>query len=309
MTNLICDLPELKALGNIESCRVIDGGLESRNFLLVINSVKYVFKLFKRTTIDEIGYELSILNELKNGFDCFPIPVTGVVYVGDVPGVLYTFLSGRSLEHADINTESIKRIANLQARMHMRLANFNPAGKRERFSIFDLSFFEEFKCEYSHDQEKEINLGRTFLEEKLKLFDPRDFTKSIIHEDLEMENVFIDVDGSVKFIDFGESHRAEVISDIATAVKELIVNTKGLDLLLIRFYLEEYNNVYSVIDKKQLAIFYTLLIRRTLFMLLYFLHKQSKDKNGLLENRIIKEENALRLLMSSDLTSVFTKFD
>ena len=52
-------------LGNIDSCEPLDQGLESRNFLLSIGSDKYVLKSYKDTSIDEISFEVSVLNHLK----------------------------------------------------------------------------------------------------------------------------------------------------------------------------------------------------------------------------------------------------
>lgn len=304
MENKIRKSFEVRKLGTINSCEPLDQGLESRNFLLSIGSDKYVLKSYKDTSIDEISFEVSVLNHLKRFTNNFPVPITDVFYVNDLPCVVYTFLEGRGLLSSDINISTLEKVANLQASMHKSLTGFSPEGDKKRFSIYDLSFLDVFKCEYLPNVRKLVRSGKSWLLANLEEHKKTSFPKSIIHEDLEMENVFIDNNGNIKFIDFSESHYAEVISDIATAIKELIINNKGLDIKFIEKYLSSYNKTSPIIDKMQLQILYPLFVRRTIFMLSYFLHKQNKNKRLLLDKRINVELKTLNLLLSkNDLVS------
>ena len=193
--------------------------------------------------------------------------------------------------------------------MHKNLTGFSPEGNKKRFSIYDFSFLDVFKCEYLPDVKKLIKTGKSWLLTNLEVHKNTSFPKSIIHEDLEMENILIDKSENIKFIDFGESHYAEVISDIATAIKELIINNKGFDAKLIEKYLSSYNKTNPIIDKTQLQMLYPLFVRRTMFMLSYFLHKQNKSKHSLLDKRINVEMKSLNLLLSkNDLVSKIINF-
>jgi Ser/Thr protein kinase RdoA (MazF antagonist) len=311
MENKVQNSLEVSELGNIGSCKPLAGGLESNNLLLTINSNKYVFKSYKNSSAEEIKFEISILNHLKIIGYYFPSPVTSIFYIDGYPCVVYSFLTGRELLFSDINPQTLEKIASLQALMHKSLVDFSPEGEKNRFKIFDLSFLEVFKCEYSPAVKKLIKDSESWLLTNLAVYKNISFPKSIIHEDLEMENIFIDDSSNIKFIDFGESHYAEVISDIATAIKELIINNKGLDEKLIESYLSAYNKNNSIIDKTQLKILYPLFVRRTVFMLTYFLHEQNKNivKYPPLDKRISTEMKTLKLLLAhNDLASFIVNF-
>lgn len=300
---------EVSKLGNIDFCKPLNGGLESHILLLSVNSNKYVLKSYKNTSVDEINFELSILNHLKFISNRFLSPVTKIFYIDDLPCVMYSFLTGRGLLLSDIDTLTLEKVANLQALMHKYLADFSPGGYKKRFSIYDLSFLDVFKCEYLPDVRKLVKKGKSWLLINLEVHKKTSFPKSIIHEDLEMENVFIDDSGNIKFIDFSESHYAEVVSDIATAIKELIINNKGLDAKLIEKYLSSYYKTNPIIDKTQLQMLYPLFVRRTMFMLSYFLHRQSKNNRLFLDKKIDVELKTLNLLLSkNNLVSKITNF-
>lgn len=297
----------VKQIGKILDIKPLDGGLESRNFLISTNQGKYVVKKFKNVSKEEIDFELSVLNRLKEKFDSFPTPIAPLFYIGDTPCVMYSFLSGRGLTPKDINISNVEKIASLLARMHKGLVSFIPLGKRDRFSIYDQSFINVFKTKTTVDIENLLNRGETWLlsDEILKLKPPT--PKSIIHEDLEMENIFIDDDGRIKFIDFGEAYEAEIISDIATAIKELIVNNIGLDRTFINTFLSSYSSENPILDDTQLKMLYPLLVRRTMFMLSYFLYRHNRDKSSQLDKKIEIEINTLNLLLSpNDLNEKLT---
>lgn len=295
--------PSLNKLGHIRSCSSLDQGLESRNFLLVTNSGKYILKSYKNTPINEIIFETSLLNHLKHFNGKFPSPVSEVFYINSLPCVLYTFIEGRCLIPRDINISTLQKIARLQASLHKNLVRFIPSGNKKRFSIFDLSFVDTFRCNCSMEDTLLIKNCRDWLGTRLERERKSTLPKSIIHEDLEMENILVDREGDIKFIDFGESHKAEVISDIATAIKELIINNYGTDAYnLIRAYLNAYEKINPVINVEQLEMLYTLFMRRGLFMFTYLLSKQVKNKDLSLNKKIKTERTALKsLLLDNDL--------
>ena len=301
---------DIRKLGYIKSCKPLDLGLESRNFLLITPSNKYVLKSYKNTLLNEVIFETSILSHLKRFNSKFPSPIRKVFYVNSLPCVLYTFIEGRGLVPHDINISTLQKIAELQALIHKNLVNFIPYGNKERFSIFDLSFVDAFRCDCSAEDALLIKNCRDWLVTRLNRFKRSNFPKSIIHEDLEMENILVDRKGDIKFIDFGESHRAEVVSDIAIAIKELIVNNYGTNTnSLIRAYLDAYEANNPILDVVQLKALYTLFVRRGLFMFSYFLNKQAKNKDLSLNKRIKIERTALKLLLlPNDLEQKIVSF-
>lgn len=301
---------DIRKLSHIKSCKPLDLGLESRNFLLITTSNKYVLKSYKNTSINEVIFEISILSHLKRFNSKFPSPISRVFYINSLPCVLYTFIEGRGLVPHDINISTLQKVAELQALIHKNLVNFIPDGNKERFSIFDLSFIDTFRCDCSAEDTLLIKNCRDWLVTRLDRLKGSNLPKSIIHEDLEMENVLVDRKGDVKFIDFGESHRAEVVSDIAIAIKELIINNYGTNThSFIRAYLDAYEENNPVLNVVQLKMLYTLFVRRGLFMFSYFLNKQAKNKDLSLNKRIRIERTALKsLLLPNDLEQKIVSF-
>lgn len=302
---------DISKLGYIKSCKPLDLGLESRNFLLITPSNKYVLKSYKNTSINEVIFETSILSHLKRFNSRFPSPIRKIFYINYLPCVLYTFIEGRGLVPHDINISTLQKVAELQALMHKNLANFKPKGFKERFSIFDLSFVSTLRCDYSPMDALLIKNCRDWLKDRLEKCKSSNLAKSIIHEDLEMENIFIDKKGNIKFIDFGESHRAEIISDVAIAIKELVINNFGTDTYnFIEAYLDAYKKTNPIINMAQVKMLYTLFVRRGLFMFTYFLNKQANNENLSLGKRIKTERVALKSLLSrNNLERKILKFN
>lgn len=302
---------DLKKLGNLDSCRPLDQGIESRNFLLSTISNKYILKSYKNTSINEIIFEVSLLKNLAHFKNKFPSPIDKIFYIDSSPCVLYKFIDGHGLTQSDINIPILQKIAKLQALVHKDLANFTPEGDRERFSIFDLSFVSTFRCDYSPEDALLIKNCRDWLKDRLERCKSSDLLKSIIHEDLEMENILVDKKGDINFIDFGESHKGEIISDIAIAIKELVINNFGTDKYnFIEAYLDAYEENNPIIDVVQIKVLYTLFVRRGLFMFTYFLNKQAKSKNLPLSKRIKTERIALKsLLLHNNLERKILNFN
>ena len=136
------------------------------------------------------------------------------------------------------------------------------------------------------------------LEQESKLLKKVKYRKSIIHEDLNIENIVIDKNGHVNFIDFGESHRAEVISDIAIAIKEIIVNNNGIDLGLVRDYLNSYQKVIRL-GKDEIGALFFLMKRRVIFMIAYLSNKQKTNESVELKKRISIEIKVLKIFQKN----------
>ncbi len=282
--------------------RQIDKGIESKNYLISINdknNYKYILKIYSKSNIEELRYEIEILNKLNSGVreKYFPVVQKEVFYIDKKPSVLLNYIPGRILVKKDVTSSLIKKIAKKQAEMHYLFTNCIPRHKKVRFSIFDLNFFDLYvkkENPYYNILHNEISI----LQRESELFANIHFQKSIIHEDLSLENIIINRSGDINFIDFGESHRAEIISDIAIAIKEIIISNVGVDINLIKDYLGSYKKVICL-SKDEISTLLFLLKRRTVFMIAYFLHKQETGEGITFKKRIESELKVLKSLQKN----------
>ena len=277
----------------------IDKGIESKNYIVNVNlknNPQYILKIYSNNNEDEIKSEIEILKKLNSVFNVkfFPIIQKGIFYVNKRPSILVKYIPGNTLLKTSISPHLVKEIAKKQAEIHRALIKFRPKYKKTRVSIFDFSFInfcKNIKSPYYSLLNNEIGI----LKEESTKFVDLNLRKSFIHEDLSLENIIINNKGDVNFIDFGESYRAEIISDISTAIKEIIISNKGLDLVLIKNYLDSYIKVISL-KKNEIGMLFFLFKRRTIFMLAYYISRFEIDRSARLKFKIKKEIRTLKIL-------------
>jgi len=278
----------------------INKGVESRNYLISLNSkdnLRYVLKICSND--NDVRYEMEVLNRLsKNNKPAFtPFVQEGIFFINKKPSFLLRYMSGTILTKNKISLSTIRKIAIRQAKLHHSLFNFSPKSKKERFSVFDFKFLLFFCKDNNNLYYKNILDEINIIKKESKLFTKIDFKKTIIHEDLTPENILIGKNGNINFIDFGESHYAEIISDIAIAIKEIIIGNKGVDLLLIKNYLNSYQEIITI-NKKEIDTLFFMIKRRTIFMAAYYLGRYEKDKN--FKKKMMNEFRILRILKEKE---------
>ncbi len=291
---------------------MIDSGHENSCFLIETeDNKKFVLKIFPLKDLDELVFEKSVLEKLSKSTKGYIETFGEILQFEDEIFILYKYFDGDPLSPVDIKKETLEKIAHMQADMHKTLQNFSPKGKRERFSIFDLSFIDLFsRKEEDSEIEDVINLAKEKVDSYISKYKNFDLPKSIIHEDLELVNILQNSKQELLFIDFGESHFAPVISDIAIAMKELIINTTGSDMNLIETYIRAYQDKFPILTQQQLDMLHFLMLRRTLFMFTYLLHIghkiNSPNNKGISCNVDIEYKSLIELLnnnfrLSNDL--------
>jgi len=284
----------------------IQSGTEGETYLIQTKMNSFILKIYLPNKLEEIMYENEILKTLNATSKKFITLASDIFFLENNLAVLYQYFDGKSLTKESINPRNISKIAQMQAEMHKALKEFHTTTKeRKRFSIFDFTFIDIFQSNRSIETDRLIKKTRDILLKKLSPYHEHPFPKSIIHEDLEMENILQDKNGELIFIDFGESHKAPIISDISTALKELIANPLGLKTKLFILYLKEYQKENHVLDQIQLDIIPSLILRRTLFMFTYLLYRGNTLKNegnkGYSCNVDIEKKLLENLLQNEDL--------
>lgn len=294
--NILIKLKENKFFGHISSLRSIDKGIDSKNYLILADNKKYILKIYSSNDIEEVKYELEILYKLNsnnNQKKYFPIIKEGIFLIDQNPSIILEYIQGKTLSVKDINPLTVKMIAKIQAQMHYFLIDHVPIHEKFRFSIFDFSFVDSFKNKDEKLYDDILKNEFIYLNRESERVKNLNLRKTIIHEDLNKDNIIINKKGEIKFIDFGDSHRAEIISDVAIAIKELIINNKGFDFFLIKKYLDSYQNFFKL-NNDEINSLPFLFRRRSFFMINYLLYKQAQDRNTKLIKGINLEINILK---------------
>lgn len=277
----------------------IDRGIEGKNYSICFNSkdnLKYFLKIYSNN--NDVKYEVEILNKLSTSIKqiFFPLIEHDIFLIKDKPSVLFKYIKGTALTKNKISISLIKEIANKQALIHLSLTNFRPKSKKVRFSVFDFSFLSFFCKDNTNLYHKKILEEIKIAKKESKLFSGVDFKKTIIHEDLTPENILITRKG-INFIDFSESHYAESMSDIAIAIKEIIISNGGVDLSLIKNYLNSYQKIITI-NKKEVGALFFMIKRRTLFMASYYLGRYEADKS--FKKKMTNEFRILNILKDKE---------
>lgn len=281
----------------------VDKGIESKNYFIYVgnkNNLKYILKIYSESKDEELKYEIEILNNLnlKNNNKFFPEIQKEFFYINKRPSIILKYIKGHVLTKKELSPFIIKKIARKQAKMHLSLINFIPKHKKNRFSIFDFSFVSLFLKNNKNSYYSVLKNEVKILKQESKSFIETKFKKSVIHEDLTSENIILTKKGGVNFIDFGESHRAEIISDIAIVIKEIIINNKGVNFGLIRDYLNSYQKIIRLSNGETGALLF-LLKRRTVFMLAYYLGRYEINNSIKFKRKIVTEVKVLKILQKN----------
>jgi|GEM_PF-3735915 len=277
---------------------MLEMGTDTKNYLITsTENKKYILKIYEAGLKTELKYELEVLAKLniqEHIKGKVPSIVHDMFYINDNPCVIYNFIPGRTLIPKDINLVTIEKIAELLANIHLTLADHKPAVVKERFSIFDFSFTNIFKINH-HPLSDFIFKSIDSLRKESVLYKNINFRRAIIHEDLSMDNILIDEINQIKFIDFSDSHEAEIVSDLSTLIKEVIMSPKGENVFLIKYFLLNYRKFLSL-SSDQIKVIPYLIKRRTVFMLCYLIYKQKINTILDLEKRINREYEILKEL-------------
>ena len=288
VTPLVADLFGEELL----SLKRFSQGVENANYHVQTTTKAFVLRIYLERDQDEIDYELSVLSELKD-FPFVPHIASSQVTIKGKPAVFFTYIPGKLLGDMPIKDEHITTIMQHLRAIHEKLATFIPAGKKIRFAIDDLSFL-DWPCDEKYAAM--IEQEKTYLREKNV---PTDLPLSVIHEDISPQNIIVGDD--VYFIDFDDAHRAPIISDVATAIKGLIIDLEGVQFEKIHVLLK----AYGTLSKEELALIYYLVKRRTMFMLLYMMQLPvSNQQRGLLIQRELNALTALQKYTEEQFTSL-----
>lgn len=262
-------------------------------FILQSGDDRLVAKVFNAETEEGAQFEIDILSQLTRAVDTIKtveILVDTPLEVDGKPMLLYRSFPGRAVAAADIDAAFLSTFARAHCYIHESLDDVSTC-PRERFLPDTLSFVGEFNCQ----SDRLVNDALPLLERLQKEIDFSAMPKTIIHDDISMENILVR-DNDVCLIDFSDAHFSYRISDIANTLKELVIDNFGLVDTLLDAYVDSYSQSAQtpLANDERNALPY-LFLRRALFMYCYY---HSREAGATVhKDKIATQTKTIQLLM------------
>jgi homoserine kinase type II len=230
--NILRELLQSYALGQLLSHKEIVEGVENTNFLLQMESSRAILTLYeKRVREEELPFFIELMRHLANkGLPC-PLPIHDthgeiLQRVCDRPAAIMSFLEGRPTEN--ITPSHCRQVGVMLAHMHVAGEDF--ALKRTN----DLSLSGWLKLSISCDKradEVAPGLGRLVAQELefLQSHWPQEgaLPSGTIHADLFPDNVFFENDKLCGVIDFYFACTDRLAYDLAVAINAWCFDAKN----------------------------------------------------------------------------------
>ncbi len=193
------------SLGNMDSFKGIEEGIENTNYFLSINKKKFILTIYeKRVKSDDLPFFSDLMSSLnKAGFKC-PAPISNnnnetITNFGGKKLMIVSFLEGKAKQN--LSPDNCKSIGSEIAKMHELTKNL----KLKRQNDLSINSWRKIfnsvkdKCENIHK-----DLPR-LIEENLNDVEkswPKNLPRGIIHADLFHDNIFFIKDKFSGVIDF-----------------------------------------------------------------------------------------------------------
>lgn len=268
----------------------------NRNINLIANTDdKSVFvKVQTGETQVNCQFEIDVLKILEHSKNTlhFPTVLHNEAYdIQGSPAIVYEFLEGKPLEKSDVTQDILTRVAHGIAQMHDILKGTIDICPKTRFMPNDLSFISEF----GWTDPITSDAGAKLLQ-LLPRIEFEEETKTVIHDDISMENVILSPEG-LAIIDFSDAHISYRASDIGNTVKELIVDNFGYDTQLVDAFLDNYSKASKTpLSENEMASMPYLVLRRAVFLYCYYNASSSRDAFA---SKIEQQATTIRRMMEN----------
>ncbi len=192
-------------LGDLNSFKGIEEGIENTNYFLLVNNKKFILTVYeKRVKSEDLPFFSNLMSLLhKAGFKC-PTPIINKKNetITDYEGkklMIVSFLEGKAKQ--SLSPQNCKSIGIEVAKMHQITKNFNLKRKNDLSVKSWRNLFDSVKDKCS----KIHNDLPTLIEENLQDVEnnwPKNLPSGIIHADLFHDNIFFIKDKFSGVIDF-----------------------------------------------------------------------------------------------------------
>lgn len=242
----------------------IKRGMLNRNYRIKATQGDFLFKGYMLRPPREVAYELAALEILRQAN--FPSPQIVKSCSGDLqinchgkPGVLFKFIPGQPAKRLDL--EELKRVGAQLAKMHVLLRTARlPAVKRNKFT--DGGYPDVLKLIRTRRHEierKGFPHGAAMVEflarEFFRLKPHEGLPQGVTHQDVKPDNIIRDGRGNLSFIDFDNTYRGVLLTDLGTPIIWTCFPGGKLDPRRIKALVRGYESVRKLtrMERKMFA--------------------------------------------------------
>ncbi|MFA6501862.1 MAG: phosphotransferase [Parachlamydiales bacterium] len=242
------------SLGKINGYSPINEGYEDANFVLNTSTGKFVLKIFLvERKLENINSYVKILRECKD----INVPTTeiltdfneglGFIESGEVKTyyIITRFFEGSNFQNTTPTLEDIRSVTSYISKLNT--LNFPVVSEYDSWGIKNFAKEYEFKKDKLTPEQK--SLIENIYSEYIKI-DMTDFSKSVIHGDMQRKHVIKNNAGDYCILDFGCMAFDEKVIELATYLAWFCLQEdtwKDKDLIY-KEVLDVYNSTHHLPD-------------------------------------------------------------
>ena len=244
-------------LGNLDSFKGIEEGIENTNYFLLVNRKKLILTVYeKRVKSEDLPFFSTLMSSLnKANFKC-PAPIINnsnstITNFDGKKLMLVSFLEGKA--KSNLSPENCKAVGIETAKMHELTKNFKIKRQNDLSINSWRGLFDSVKdqCSKLHkDLPKLIEENLTSVEKNW----PKDLPKGIIHADLFHDNIFFNKDEFSGIIDFYFSCEDFFALEIAICFNALcfdgIKGNLSFNVTKAKNFIDGYSSVRKLSDSE-----------------------------------------------------------
>ncbi len=249
------------SIGELNSFKGIQEGIENTNYFLLVNNKKYILTVYeKRVKSDDLPFFSNLMADLNQaGVKC-PIPIVNkhkesITNYREKKLMIVSFLEGKAKKI--LTPQNCKSTGIEIAKMHEITKNFKIKRKNDLSINSWRELFESVKKECSkihHDLPKLIETNLNDVEKNW----PKDLPRGIIHADLFSDNIFFINDTFSGLIDFYFSCEDFYAFEIAICFNALcfdgVPKNLSFNVTKAKSFIDGYNSIRKLTDNEKANI-------------------------------------------------------
>ncbi len=229
-------------IGDVLSVKKEKEGMANSSYKVTTASGDFLLRISLRHTFYQVGYEVKLLNILKN----LPTPKL----IADKQGrylrkflgrtaILYRYLPGRTVKR--LANSHLQEIGSFLGKYHRQVEGFSSPVKRYRFYECSDAMIRHTYQRIVRSDLKKFKKEIDYLVTIIKSFRlPADLPQGAMHIDVKPENLFFTNSRLTGVVDFDNSYIGPLVLDLANTIMWNCARSGRLDFAKVKVLLKSY---------------------------------------------------------------------